>query len=81
MIRQATARRSPPTKWGKKLRIYYGSQVGVNPPTFVFFVNDERLVHFGYQRFLENQIRERFKFEGSPLRLLFRDHQEKEERG
>jgi len=81
MIRQATARRSPPTKWGKKLRIYYGSQVGVNPPTFVFFVNDVRLVHFGYQRFLENQIRERFKFEGSPLRLLFRDHQEKEERG
>lgn len=77
MIRQATARRSPPTKWGKKLRIYYGSQVGVNPPTFVFFVNDERLVHFGYQRYLENQIRERFKFEGSPLRLVFRDHQEK----
>jgi GTP-binding protein len=76
VIRSATARRSPPTKWGKKLRIYYGSQVGTEPPTFVFFVNDERLVHFGYKRYLENQLRERFKFEGTPLRLVFRGHTE-----
>lgn len=75
MIRDATARRSPPTKWGKKLRIYYGTQAdSVSPPTFVFFVNDTKLVHFGYQRYLENQLRLRFKYEGTPLRLVFRGH-------
>ncbi len=77
IIRQATARHSPPTKWGKKLRIYYGTQVSTAPPTFVLFVNDERLVHFSYQRYLENQIRYRYKFEGSPIRLIFRGRQEK----
>lgn len=77
MIRSATARRSPPTKWGKKLRIYYGTQAGTEPPTFVFFVNDRRLVHFGYRRYLENQLRLRYKFEGSPLKLVFRDHSDK----
>jgi len=77
MIRKATARRSPPTKWGKKLRIYYGTQAGTEPPTFVFFVNDRRLVHFGYRRYLENQLRLRYKFEGSPLKLVFRDHSDK----
>jgi len=76
MIRDATVRRSPPTKWGKKLRIYYGTQAGVTPPTYVFFVNDRRLVHFGYKRYLENQIRRRYKYEGTPLNLVFRDHRE-----
>ena len=76
IIRRATARSSPPSKWGKKLRIYYGTQVGTAPPTFVLFVNDRQLVHFGYRRFLENQIRQRFKFQGTPLRLVFRDHKE-----
>jgi len=76
IIRQATARHSPPTKWGTKLRIYYGTQVSHTPPTFVLFVNDARLVHFSYQRYLENQIRYRFKFEGTPIRLIFRDHTE-----
>jgi GTP-binding protein len=79
LIRDATARTSPPSKWGKKLRIYYGTQAGSDPPTFVFFVNDTRLVHFGYQRYLENQLRERFKFEGSPIRLVFRGHGEDDE--
>ncbi len=79
IIRQATARHSPPTKWGKKLRIYYGTQVSTTPPTFVMFVNDERLVHFGYQRYLENQIRARYKYEGSPIKIIFRGHSE--ERG
>ncbi|MGI6374533.1 MAG: ribosome biogenesis GTPase Der [Anaerolineae bacterium] len=75
LIRDATARRSPPTKWGKKLRIYYGTQADVlSPPTFVFFVNDVRLVHFGYERYLENQLRIRFKYEGTPLKLVFRGH-------
>ena len=77
MIRNATARRSPPTKWGKKLRIYYGTQASIDPPTFVFFVNDTRLVHFGYRRFLDNQIRQRYKFEGTPLKLVFRGHTER----
>jgi len=74
ILRRATARHSPPTKWGKKLRLYYGTQVGVSPPTFVIFVNDERLVHFSYERYLANQIRRRFKFVGTPLRLIFRGH-------
>ena len=76
IIRQATARRSPPTKSGKKLRIYYGTQVGVSPPTIVFFVNDPGLLHFGYRRYLENQIRRLHKLEGTPLRLLFRGHKD-----
>jgi len=74
VLRRATARHAPPTKWGKRLRIYYGTQVSVSPPTFVIFVNDERLVHFSYQRYLSNQIRRRSKFEGTPLRLIFRGH-------
>lgn len=72
VIREATARHSPPSKWGKKLRIYYGTQVGVSPPTFVFFVNDKRLVHFTYARYLENQIRQKYHFEGSPIKMIFR---------
>jgi GTP-binding protein len=76
VLREATARRSPPSRAGKKLRIYYGTQIGQAPPTFVLFVNDRRIVHFGYQRYLENQIRLRYRYEGTPLRLLFRDHTE-----
>ncbi len=76
LLREAVARRSPPTHQGKKLRIYYGTQVSVAPPTFVLFVNDKRIVHFGYERYLENQIRERYRYEGTPIRLIFRDHQE-----
>ncbi len=78
MVRDAVIRRSPPTKGGKKLRIYYGTQTGTEPPSFVFFVNDRQIVHFGYKRYLENQIRKRYKFEGTPLRLYFRDHRERE---
>ncbi len=72
IILEATARRSPPSKSGKQLRIYYGSQVSVAPPTFIFFVNDTELVHFGYRRYLENQIRQRYPFVGTPLKLIFR---------
>ncbi len=74
IIREAVARRQPQTVAGKKLRIYYGTQPAVDPPTFVFFVNDPRLVHFGYQRYLENRIREAYPFEGTPIRLSFRGH-------
>lgn len=79
IIRDATAQHSPPTQAGKKLRFYYGSQVSVDPPTFVFFVNDTTLVHFSYARYLENQIRERYAFEGTPLKLIFRGHSEKQD--
>jgi len=74
ILRDATARHSPPTKWGRKLRLYYGTQVAVRPPTIVIFVNDVRLVHFAYRRFLENRIRDFYPFPGSPLRLVFRGH-------
>lgn len=76
ILREAQARRSPPSRAGKKLRIYYGAQVSQSPPSFVLFVNDRRIVHFGYQRYLENQIRQRYRYEGTPLRLIFRDHKE-----
>ncbi len=79
IIREATGRQSPPTHGGRKLRIYYGTQTSIDPPTFVFFVNDAKMVHFAYQRFLENQIRQQRPFEGSPLKMIFRDHTEKEE--
>ena len=74
LVRDATAAHAPPSKWGKRLRIYYATQPQVDPPTFVFFVNDKRLVHFSYERYLENQIRERYPFEGTPIRLQFRGH-------
>ncbi|MFH1928833.1 MAG: ribosome biogenesis GTPase Der [Chloroflexota bacterium] len=73
IVQNAVARHSPPSKWGKRLRIYYATQPKVSPPTILFFVNDERLVHFSYRRYLENQIRSRYPFEGTPLRLSFRD--------
>ena len=80
VFRQATMRLSPPSKGGRKLRIYYGTQTAVAPPTFVLFVNDSKLVHFGYERYLENQIRELYKFEGTPIRLIFRDHEDEDKK-
>jgi GTP-binding protein len=53
--------------------------VGVEPPTFVFFVNDKRLVHFTYARYLENQLRQKYRFEGSPIKLIFRGRTPREE--
>lgn len=72
LVRDAVARHTPPHKAGKALKFYYATQASVAPPTFVFFVNDKDLVHFSYERYLENQIRERYGFTGTPLRLLFR---------
>ena len=71
LVRQAVADHAPPSKWGKRLTFYYATQPEVAPPILVFFVNDTRLVHFGYERYLENCIRERFPFEGTPLHLKF----------
>jgi GTP-binding protein len=72
LVRNAVARHAPPSKRGKRLKIYYVSQPGVDPPTFVFHVNDPDLVHFSYKRYLENRLREKYGFPGTPLRLLFR---------
>jgi GTP-binding protein len=72
LVEGATVRHSPPHRAGKRLRFLYATQASVDPPTFVFFVNDTRLVHFTYRRFLENQIRRRYSYLGTPLRLVFR---------
>ena len=72
LVRDALDRHSPPSKHGKRLKVYYVSQPGVDPPTFVFHVNDPDLLHFSYERYLENRLREAYEFPGTPLRLLFR---------
>ena len=72
----ATARVQPPTDKGKRLKIYYMTQASVCPPTFVFFVNNAQLFHFSYQRYLENQIREVFGLEGTPVRFIIRERGE-----
>ena len=76
LLREAVTSHSPPSKRGKRLRFYYATQAEVDPPTFVFFVNDPQLVHFSYRRYLENRLREAFGFEGTPLRLYFRRRSE-----
>jgi len=72
LLRDAVQKHPPPTKGTKRLKLYFMSQVAVNPPVFLFHVNDTRLVHFTYKRFLENQIRAEYPFEGTPIRLSFR---------
>jgi GTP-binding protein len=73
VLAQATARVQPPTDKGKRLRIYYMTQPSTNPPTFVFFVNRAELFHFSYQRYLENQLRDTFGLEGTPVRFIIRE--------
>jgi len=68
--------KQPPSKHGRRLKLYYASQVAINPPTFVVFVNDMTLVHFSYQRYLENKIRETFDFFGTPIRFFVRERTE-----
>ncbi len=72
VLREAVVEHAPPMKGTKRLKIYFGTQVAVAPPVLLFHVNDVRLVHFTYKRFLENKIREVHPFEGTPLRLSFR---------
>ncbi|MDR0690601.1 MAG: ribosome biogenesis GTPase Der [Streptococcaceae bacterium] len=72
IVMDAVAINPTPTDKGKCLKIFYATQVALKPPTFVIFVNEEKLMHFSYKRFLENQIRKAFPFEGTPLRLLTR---------
>ncbi len=73
IVSEAVVLQQPPSDKGKALRIYYITQVAVKPPTFVIFVNNKELMHFSYQRYLENQIRETFGFRGTPLRFILRE--------
>ena len=79
VLADATARVQPPTDKGKRLKILYMTQVGIKPPHFVCFCNDAKLFHFSYQRYLENQIRNTFGLEGTPVRLTIRQKGDKEE--
>ncbi len=72
VIAEAIVQHPTPQKKGRHLRIYYATQGGVTPPTFIFFVNDKRLLHFSYERYLENRLRENFDFFGSPLRFIWK---------
>jgi GTP-binding protein len=72
VVQQAVAAHVLPRKGSKRLKILYATQAEVNPPTFVFFVNDAKLVHFSYRRYLEGKLRQAFDFAGTPLRLVFR---------
>jgi GTP-binding protein len=80
LVQNALARHAPPSKRGKRLKIYYVSQPGVDPPAFVFHVNDPDLVHFSYKRYLENRLREACEFPGTPLRLIFRRRERRDDR-
>ncbi len=73
VLSDAVSRHQPSAVKGRRPRFYYATQAAIEPPTFVLFANDADAVHFSYQRFLENRIRDAFRFEGSPLRLIFRE--------
>ena len=77
VLAEAIIRVQPPTDKGKRLKIFYITQVSVKPPTFVFFVNSAQLFHFSYQRYLENRIRETFSLQGTPIRFIIREKTEK----
>ncbi len=77
MLAYATARVQPPSDKGKRLKIYYMTQASTKPPTFVCFVNRAELFHFSYQRYLENQIRETFQLDGTPIRMIVRERGDK----
>ena len=76
IMSEAVAMQQPPSDKGKRLRLYYITQVSVKPPTFVIFVNDKELMHFSYTRYIENQIRNAFGFKGTPLKFIIRERNE-----
>ncbi|MCM1160066.1 MAG: ribosome biogenesis GTPase Der [Roseburia sp.] len=77
IMTEAVALQQPPSDKGKRLRLYYITQVAVKPPTFVIFVNDKELMHFSYTRYIENRIREAFGFRGTPLKFIIRERKDK----
>lgn len=78
ILTEAVAMQQPPSDKGKRLKLFYMTQVSVKPPTFVIFVNDKELMHFSYTRYIENKVREAFGFAGTPLRFIIRERKEKE---
>lgn len=78
ILSEAVAIQQPPSDKGKRLKIFYMTQVSVKPPTFVIFVNNKELMHFSYTRYLENKIRDTFGFRGTALRFIIRERGEKE---
>jgi GTP-binding protein len=78
LVEEIKVRHTPPRKGGRQLKLLYATQAGVAPPTFVFFVNDARLVHFSYERYIENQIRRQYSYLGTPVKLVFRSRKEKQ---
>ena len=78
IMTEAVALQQPPSDKGKRLKLYYITQVAVKPPTFVIFVNDKELMHFSYTRYIENKIREAFGFRGTSLRFIIRERSGKE---
>ncbi|MCO5215679.1 MAG: ribosome biogenesis GTPase Der [Thermomicrobiales bacterium] len=76
MLREAVDKHQPPSRPGKWIKFYYATQADVEPPTFVFFTNDPKQIHFTYRRYLENELRKVFGFEGTPIRMSFRDRHE-----
>jgi GTP-binding protein len=81
LVQEATRRHNPPIVHGKMLKVYYATQTRVNPPTFVFFVNDPEAVHFSYERYLENRLRDAFGFKGTAIRIFFRARTRSESKG
>lgn len=79
IVGEAVMVNEPPSDKGRRLKIYYATQAAIQPPTFIVFVNDETLVHFSYQRYLENYLRKSFGLEGTPLRLFFRNRKKSDE--
>ena len=78
VINEAISIVQPPTDKGKRLKIFYGTQVSTKPPTFVIFVNNKELFHFSYERYIVNQIRKEFGLEGTPVRIIVREKNQKE---
>lgn len=78
IMTKAVAMQQPPTDKGKRLKLFYITQVSVKPPTFVIFVNDKEMMHFSYTRYIENQIRETFGFKGTPLHFIIRERKDDE---
>ena len=78
VVNEAVSMNEPPSLNGRRLKLYYATQVSVQPPTFVIFVNDSKMVHFSYERYLENFFRKSFGFEGTPIRLYFRNRTQEE---
>jgi len=73
LLNEATAMVQPPSDKGKRLKLYYGTQSAVKPPTFIIFVNDMELFHYSYERYIENQLRRSYGFEGTPIRIIHRE--------